>query len=73
MQLINGVSNDIQKLLKYFSGTAIFTLFFVPFFSVLSILLAFYLNEGALSSLATYALLSIPSLLKPHKIPEVSE
>ena len=26
-QLINGISNDLQKLLKYFSGTAIFALF----------------------------------------------
>ena len=25
LQLINGISNDLQKLLKYFSGTAIFT------------------------------------------------
>ena len=27
MQLINGISNDLKKLLKYFNGTAIFTLF----------------------------------------------
>ena len=25
LQLINGISKDLQKLLKYFSGTAIFT------------------------------------------------
>ena len=35
LQLINGVSNDLQKLLKYFSGIAIFALFFLPFVSVL--------------------------------------
>ena len=27
LQLINGISNDLQKLLKYFNGTAIFTPF----------------------------------------------
>ena len=26
LQSINGISNDLQKLLKYFIGTAIFTL-----------------------------------------------
>ena len=35
LQLINGVPNDLQKLLKYFSGIAIFALFFLPFVSVL--------------------------------------
>ena len=73
LQLINGISNDLQKLLKYFSGTAIFIPFFVPFASVLVIRLALYLNEGALSSLVTSALLNILSLSKPHKLPELSE
>ena len=54
-QLVNGSSNDLQKLLRYFSGTAIFTLFFVPLFSVLPIRFALYLNEGALLSLVTFA------------------
>ena len=67
------ITNDLQKLLKYFYGTAIFTPFFVPFVSALPIILALYLNEGALSSLITSALLTIPSLLKSHKLPEVSE
>ena len=53
LQLINGISHDLQTLLKYFSGKAIFTLFLVP--------------------LATCALLATSSLLKPHKLPEVSE
>ena len=73
LQLINGTSNDLQNLLQYFSGTAIFTPFFVPLFTVLPILLALYLNEGALSILVTFALSTILSLLKPHKLPEVSE
>ena len=30
LQLINGISNDLQKLVKYFNGTAIFTPFFLP-------------------------------------------
>ena len=47
--------------------------FFVPLFPVLPIRLALYLNEGALSSLVTFALLTISSLLKSHKLPEVSE
>ena len=73
MQLINGISNDLQELLKYFSSTAIFTPFFVPFVSVLLTRFAFYLNEGALLSLVTIALLTILSLLKSYKLPEVSE
>ena len=27
LQLTNGISNDLQKLLKYFNGTTIFTFF----------------------------------------------
>ena len=42
LQLINGISNDLQKLLKYFNGTAIFT----PFLSVIK--LDLYLNDGEL-------------------------
>ena len=71
LQLINDISNDHQKLLKYFSGTAIFTPFFVPSASVLVIKLDLYLNEGTLSSLVTFALLVISALLKPHKLPQV--
>ena len=63
LQLISGISNDLQKLLKYFNGTAIFTPFFVPLFPVLPIRLALYLNEEALLSLVTFALLIISSLL----------
>ena len=75
LQLINGVSNDLQKLLKYFRGKAIFILFFfvVPFISVLPIRFALYLNELALLSLVTSALSTISFLLKSRKLPEVSE
>ena len=73
LQLISSISNHLQKLLKYFNGTAVFTPFFLPLFSVLPIILAFYLHEVALSSLVTSALLTISSLLKPHKPPDVSE
>ena len=73
LQLINGICNDLQKLLKYFNGTAIFTPFFIPLLSVLPIRFALFLNEGALSSLVISALLIISSLLKFHKLPEVSE
>ena len=49
LQLLNGISNDIQKLLKYFNGTAIFTPFFLPSAPILPIILALHLNEGGLS------------------------
>ena len=74
LQLINGVSNDLQKLLKYFRGKAFFILFFVvPFISVLPIRFALYLNELALLSLVTSALSTISFLLESRKLPEVSE
>ena len=72
-QLINGISNDLQKLMQYFSGAAIFIPFFVPLFSVLPILLALNLNEGALSLLVTSTLLTMLSLLKFRKLLEFSE
>ena len=72
LQLINGISSDPQKFLKYFNGTAIFTPFFIPLLSVLPIILALYLNEKELL-LVTSALLSISSLLKSHKLLDVSE
>ena len=42
LQLNNGISNDLQKLLKYFSGPAIFQ----PFLSVIK--LDLYLNDDEL-------------------------
>ena len=59
LQLISGISSDLQKLLKYFNGTAVFTPFFVPLFTILPIILALFLNKGALSSLVTFALLTV--------------
>ena len=38
LQLINGISNDLQILLKYFNGTAIFTPFCTPIFPFVSLL-----------------------------------
>ena len=60
-------------MLKYLSGTAIFTQFFVPFASVPAIRPALYFYEGAPLSLVSFALLITLSLLKLHKHPEVSE
>ena len=42
LQLINGISNDFQKLLKYLKGTIIFT----PFLSVIKLDLS--INDGKL-------------------------
>ena len=36
LQLINGISKDLQKLLKYFSGTAIFTSLNTPLSAAVS-------------------------------------
>ena len=51
LQLMNGISNDLQKLLKYFNGTAIFTFslfLFAPSATVSPIRFALFLNEEAL-------------------------
>ena len=80
MQLINSISNDLQKLLKYFSGAAIFT-----FLNILlpataedsPVKLDLYLKDDELS---TETLSGFPafvtgdsSLLNCHKLPELSE
>ena len=65
---MNGISNDLQKLLKYFNGTAIFTFpffLFAPSATVSPIRFALYLNEEALSIVKS-ASSSISSLLKFH-------
>ena len=72
LQLINGISNDLQKLLKYFIDTAIFTLFLIV------IRLNLYLNDEelfqiCLPSTVKSTFLSISSLLNYHKLPEVSQ
>ena len=48
LQLVNGISNDLQKLLRYINGTTIFTpsfFLFAPFASVLPIRFDLYLND----------------------------
>ena len=43
LQLLSGISNDLQKLLNYFSGTTIFTPFVIKF--------DLYLNDDELSGI----------------------
>ena len=51
LQLINGISKDLQKLLKYFSGTAIFTSLNTPLSAAVSGLkkLHWYLKDVELA------------------------
>ena len=63
-----GISNDFEKLLKYFSGTAIFTSF------LFVIMLDLYLNDGVwLPSTIKSTFISISILLNYHKLHEVPE
>ena len=69
---MNGISNDLQKLLKYFSETTTFT----PFLFVIK--LDLYVNNDELFGIWLPSILkstfpSISSLLNCHKLPEVSE
>ena len=71
-RLIKGIFKDLQKLLKNFSGTAIFT----PFLFVIR--LDLYLNNDEifwiwLPSTVKSTSHSISSLLNHHKLPEVSQ
>ena len=78
-QLINGISKDLQKLLKYFSGTAIFTFLNAPLSAVVSGLkkVDLYLKDAELStetlSGCPAAVTGDSSLLNCNKLPEVSE
>ena len=45
-QLINGISGVLQKLLKYFKGTAISTSFVFPAAGVFPVILILYLNDS---------------------------
>ena len=78
LQLINGIANDLQKLLKYFSGTAIFTpsfLLFAPSTTVLSIRFDLYLNDeefSAVISIKASLFIGCSSLLNYHKLSQVS-
>ena len=77
LQLINGISSDLQKLLNYFNGTAIFTPFFLPPFGMVPIKSDLYLKDEELSVLTSEIspLFSFgcSSLLNCHRLPEVSE
>ena len=44
-QLINGISRGLQKLLKYFNGTAILSSFALLVAGGFSVILNLYLNE----------------------------
>ena len=45
-QLINNISRVLEKLLKYFNGTAILTSFVEPVAGVFPVVLVLYLNES---------------------------
>ena len=62
LQLISGISNDLQKLLNYFNGTTVLTLFFVSAELRLPIIFDLYLNDHELSTVKS-AFSSISSLL----------
>ena len=73
LQLIDGISNDLKKLLKYFNGTAIFTPSFFLLSqsaSVLPIRFDLYLKDEELLVVKLIFLI-ISSLLNCHKLPEV--
>ena len=78
LQLINGISNDLQKLLKYFNETTIFVIFTELFglltaSTVLPTRAALYLNGLELSILKSALLAVISSLLTWHKLPDVPQ
>ena len=75
LQLINGIFNDLQKLLKHFNGAAIFTPFFLPPFGMVPVRFDLYLKDDELSVLTSerFQLISFGrlSLLNYHKLLEV--
>ena len=78
LQLINGISNDLHKLLKYYNGTTVFVFFTELFvlltaFAVFPTRAALYLNNLELSILKSALLAGTSSLLNCHKLPDVSE
>ena len=78
MQSINGISNDLQKLLRYFNGTKI-SAFFTELFvlltasAVFSTRAALYLNDWELSAVKSALLFGTSCLLNCHKLPDVTE
>ena len=70
LQLINGISNDLQKLLKYYNGTTIFVSFTELFPSVAY----FDLSKRAALCLNGWELLTEGSShLNCHKLSDLSE
>ena len=75
LQLTNGISKDLQKLFKYFSGTAVFTFLNTPVSSAVVGLkkLDLYLKdvESYLVTLAGFPLfIFCSSLLNCYRLPE---
>ena len=79
LQFISGISNDLQKLLKYFNGTTVFVFFtklFVLSLSTSAVLptrAALYLNYWELLIVKSALSTETSSLLNYHKLPNVSE
>ena len=79
LQSINGISKDLQNLLKYFSGTAIFKYLNTPLSAAVSGLKKLVLhlkdNELAVETSTRFPafVTSDSSLLNCHQFPEVSE
>ena len=78
MQLINSISNDHQKLLRYFNGTTIFMLFtelsaLLTTFAVFPTRATLYLNDSKVSIIKSALLLGISFLLNCHKLPDIFE
>ena len=75
--LINGISNNLQKLRRYFNGTTIFVFFkklFPPSASdVFPARAALYVNYWELSILKLSLLTGTLRLLNCHKLPDISE
>ena len=67
MKLVNGISNDHQKLLRYFNGTTFFV-FFMELFALLAASAVFhtraalYLNDWELSTIKSPFLAGTSSL-----------
>ena len=80
LQLLNGISKDLQKLLKYFSGTAIFTFLNTILLSTVidsPMKLDLYVKDVELTveTLSGFSAFFTrdSSLLNCYKFPEVSE
>ena len=59
LQILKGITSDLQKILKYFNGATIFTPWIFPFASVLPIRPDLYLNDEELAVVIP-ALLLLP-------------